>query len=102
MRTKCYCIFCPKHPKHNQRNQLGNPVVGFHVGDFINPSYDHQGSDVDCLEPISDAFEHYFFLDAEDFNYPITAYGDGSSVTGFYSVNGLTLYAGCGNEEYSN
>ena len=101
MKTRCYCIFCPKHPKHSQRNNLGKPFLSYSVERWIGKDYEHQASDVDCLDPKSDAFEMHFFLDAEDFEYPITAYGNGASETGFYNCSGLTLYATCGNEEYS-
>ena len=88
------------HPKFEQNALLGYPPTGFRAGSFISNRYEHHASQVDCLKPISDAFEDYF-LDPEDFDYPITAYGDGSAETGFRS-NSLVLYAGCGSEEHGS
>lgn len=99
MKTRCYCIFCPKHPKHSQRNNLGEILTGYSADKTIIGDYEHQASEVDCLNPRSDAFVMHD-LDPDDFKYPITAYGDGCSETGFYYHFALTLYATCGNEEY--
>lgn len=100
MRTKCYCTSCKNHPKFEQNALLGYPPTGFLPDRYIDDRYEPHAAEVDCLKPVSDAFERYF-LDPEDFEYPVTAYGDGSAETGF-SSNCLVLYAGCGNEQYES
>ena len=56
------------------------------------------GVEVNCLKPVSRAFDE-FDIDPDSENFPVTAYGDGESMTGF-ERDGITLYATCGNEEY--
>ena len=97
--THCYCIYCPNHPLFEQRHKLGSPVTGFDPTKFILNDYKHHGAFVDCLEPKSSAFHSPWNLDPDDFDYPVTAYGDGVSETGLYTA-GLTLHASCGNETY--
>ena len=56
------------------------------------------GVTVNCLKPESRAFDE-FDIDPELEEFPVTAYGDGASMTGF-ERDGITLYATCGNEGY--
>lgn len=98
MKTKCYCTSCPNHPKFKQRHELGSPPTGFRANYSIPYNFDPHAAEVDCLKPVSQAFEDYF-LEPDEFDYPLTAYGDGEAVTGYYSW-WLTLNAGCDNERY--
>ena len=97
MKTKCYCIFCKHHPFHDRQKEFKNILCGWDVGDFISIEEDKQGVYVDCLEPRSDAF-YDLEREAEDFSYPVTAYGDGYSVTGCEG-SGYLIRATCGNED---
>ena len=98
MRTICYCVYCPKHPLFEKRNNL-RPLTGWSVGDVIyNEKYLKQGKEVDCLEPVSDAFSE-LDVDPKDHLFPITAYGDGVAFTGF-DGRGYEITAQCENEEY--
>ena len=98
MKTKCYCVGCKKHPLHNKRNELGKWFTGYHPENFVESKFEVQGADVDCLKPES-AAEDYLRL--EDFEYPITAYGDGAAITGC-ALPGITIFANCGNEEHED
>ncbi len=99
MKTKCYCVGCPKHPLFENRHNYVF-YTGFDVGDTIWKNEDLvQGADVDCLEPVSDAFDD-LDINPEEHDFPITAYGDGNSITGF-DGRGYTIVANCENEEYS-
>jgi hypothetical protein len=100
MKTKCYCVCCSKHPLHQKYLDSGrkmNVVTGFMTGQFIHDS-DNTGKDVECLDPISDAFDELGLIEST-YEYPITAYGDGSSETGFVG-NSYIIYAHCDNEDY--
>lgn len=98
MKTKCYCVGCPKHPLFNERHDF-KFYTGFYIGDTIwKEEYLIQGRDVDCLEPVSDAF-YDLDISPEEHDFPITAYGDGGSITGF-SGRGYEIFANCENEEY--
>lgn len=98
MRSKCYCTSCPNHPKFSQRHSLGNPPTGYRADRYFGDRFEVHEAEVDCLQPVSQAFEDYL-LDPTDFDYPITAYGDGEAVTGYTSFY-LTIHAGCDNEQY--
>ncbi len=98
MKTKCYCVGCKKHPLHSKRKEFKKWYTGFYPGYFVDHKYDEQGVDVDCLMPESSASD---YVNLDDFEYPITAYGDGSVVTGA-EVPGLIIYATCKNEEYED
>lgn len=99
MKTKCYCVGCPKHPLFENRHSYVF-YTGFDVGDTIWKKEDLvQGVDVDCLEPVSDAFDD-LDINPKEHDFPITAYGDGCSITGF-DGRGYTIVANCENEEYS-
>lgn len=97
MKTKCYCLGCKNHPLHSKRNEY-QWLVGWSPDKMV---FSHPyGTEVDCLDPVSDAFD-IFWEDPEDFEYPITAYGDGCAITGFQE-NGITLVAFCKNEDHEN
>jgi len=99
MNTKCYCLGCKRHPKHDKRNQFKKWFTGFEPGFvIIAKQFEDQGSFVNCLKVESEADE---FVDLNDFDYPITAYGDGCAVTGS-ETQGLTIYANCGNEDHED
>jgi len=100
MKTKCYCVSCKNHPLFSQRKKFKEYLTGFEPGHFIMPTFDKQAADVDCLEPESDAFYNYD-IDTKDQDFPVTAYGDGGSATGFID-NGITIYAYCGKEEHED
>jgi hypothetical protein len=105
MKTTCHCIYCKHHPLFEQRNELST-LTGWNVGSWIlDRKYTEQGKEVDCLEPITDAYE-YSVLDLdpiETYEFPVTAYGDGCSNTGF-EIDGdgfeLTIFGYCKNETY--
>lgn len=99
MKTSCYCIFCHNHPKFSQRYSLGVPVTGYSPLKY-NPNSDHDShkAEVDCLEPHSPSIENGT-IDPDDYDFPVTAYGDGISQTGFYN-NDLVLFACCVNEKH--
>jgi len=98
MKTKCYCIFCKRHPLYGQKFEEW--VAGWYPGKFIYNDHEEKktGVEVDCLEP-----EHYVFdeydIDMEQFEFPITAYGDGCALTGF-SEPGIEMTTTCLNEEH--
>lgn len=96
MKTTCYCIYCPHHPLFEKRHDIKFPT-GFFVGEFIREGYE-AGVEVDCLQPDSPAFSE-LNIDPDDYEFPKTAYGDGSSQTGF-SGHGFEIQAYCDNEEY--
>lgn len=98
MKTKCYCIYCKYHPLHAEREKF-DTLAGWHVGDWIwDKKYLEQGKNVDCLDPQSDAFD--FLMDGPcDFDYPVTAYGDGLAVTGF-DEDDLKVNGYCAKEKY--
>ncbi|MEO0835976.1 MAG: hypothetical protein AAFY16_08315 [Cyanobacteria bacterium J06642_3] len=100
MKTNCYCIYCPNHPKHLQRHQLGVPITGFTADRYFDQEkFKSHVAQVDCLLPICGAIDDDI-ISPDDFNFPITAYGDGQSQTGFFNQGGLTLDATCANERY--
>lgn len=98
MKTRCYCIHCPNHPKFKIRTTFNRCVTGFGMGRFIMPEYDEQSATVNCLKPVCEAIEQEI-IDLNEYDFPVTAYGDGASTTGFYHVGGLT-HATCSNERY--
>ncbi len=102
MKTNCYCTSCKNHPKHEQRAFLGFPPVGY-AADKHPPEFEFEqhAAVVDCLKPVCFAIEDGA-IDPDDFLFPITAYGDGASETGFYYQGCLTLLANCGNEDHEN
>jgi len=100
MRTICYCVGCKKHPKHDRRGQFKTWLTGYFPGNMIWASYAEQSSQVECLRPISPAFEA-FGITPEDFSYPVTAYADGGSVTGA-EESSFTIFASCGDEDHEN
>jgi hypothetical protein len=95
MKTECHCLYCPKHPLHAERGKKQSPT-GFDPTRFVMSS--GTGVVVNCLKPISKAFDE-FDIDPKLEKFPVTAYGDGASMTGF-ERDGITLYATCGNEKY--
>ncbi|MGB0600377.1 MAG: hypothetical protein ACPGLY_27180 [Rubripirellula sp.] len=95
MKTRCHCIFCPKHPKHGEK--LKYPTAWDPLK-WILGNERESGAEVDCLEPASEAFWE-FDIEPDGHEFPVTAYGDGCSMTGFHK-DGITLYATCKNEEY--
>ncbi len=101
MNTKCYCTYCPNHPKFAQRHTLGSPVTGYSPLKY-NPddNYDAHAAEVNCLKPMSISIDNGT-IDPDDYDFPITAYGDGCSMTGFNGSD-LVLFAHCANEEYEN
>ncbi len=98
MKTKCYCVYCKKHPLFIEKKDF-KVVTGFQVGNYVSDMFT-SGRDVNCLNPISDAFDD-FDIDPENYEFPITAYGDGISQTGFEG-RGYIIYANCDNEEYED
>lgn len=97
MKTKCYCVHCPKHPLFKKRHKIDFPT-GYQPDHWILRGDDNAGVEVDCLEPASNAFDA-FDIDPDFEEFPITAYGDGQSMTGFQR-DGITLYAVCKAEAY--
>jgi len=99
MKTTCYCIFCKKHPLHGQKFEEW--VVGWYPGKFLYNDHEERktGVGVDCLEPDETIFYDYE-IDMEQFEFPITAYGDGYALTGF-SEPGIEMTTWCLNEESS-
>jgi hypothetical protein len=105
MKTTCYCVYCKHHPLFEERHNL-KVLTGWTVGSWILSSdYKLQGEDVDCLEPVTDAYD-YSVLDLnpiEEYEFETTAYNDGCAETGF-EINGdgfdLKVYANCKNETY--
>lgn len=101
MKTRCYCVYCPHHPLFEKRAEIEFPV-GWNPVDGVwwHPKYEQAGADVECLEPVSDAFSE-LNVDAEDLEFEKTAYDDGNAVTG-YAESSYVLLAICGNEEYED
>jgi hypothetical protein len=97
MKTKCYCVFCSKHPLYEMRNEQ-KILTGFEPGCWIYDGDYPSGREVNCLYPESDFFGE-FDADPEEFEYPETAYGDGVSQTGCIRT-GYAVFANCGNEDY--
>ena len=98
MKTMCFCVGCKKHPLHEQRDEF-DWLNGWRPGRIIyEEEYKKQGIDVDCLEPGGSIFD---FLSKEDYEFPITAYGDGMAITGF-SNGSMIATAYCKNEEHEN
>jgi len=93
MKTKCYCAYCTKHPLYGKTKDIKVPT-GFGTNSFVNGEV---GVEVDCLKPIAEILDYE--LDAENYEYPVTAYGDGIAVTVF-DVRGQALMANCENEDY--
>jgi hypothetical protein len=99
MHTKCYCIYCPKHPLHLKQKEFKNgALTGWSVDCWIDSDYEETASEVECLNPISAAFSELDIY-PKDFEFPITAYGDGNAVTGVEG-NGFNIYAICKDETY--
>lgn len=95
MKTMCYCIYCPRHPLFENRHNLDCPA-GWTVGRAIYGKEALVGKEVNCLNPDSAAFDN-FNLNPEDFEYEITAYGDGLSMTGCME-DGIEIWGYCKNE----
>ena len=100
MKTKCYCVFCPKHPLFKRQAEFsGKRIAGWHSNMFMPLSFaEEAGADVTCLDPKSDAF-YELNIEPEDHEFKTTAYGDGGSETGFSGM-GYEIDAYCGNETY--
>lgn len=101
MKTKCYCIFCPKHPLFEKQKEYWNcgRIAGWHSNMPMPIGFNSEvGMDVDCLNPESDAF-YDLGIDSEDCEFKITAYGDGLAETGFLG-DGFGIDAYCANETY--
>jgi len=98
MKTKCYCVYCPKHPLFKRQAEF-DKITGWHSNMFSPLNFDMTaGADVDCLDPKSDAFFE-LDIDPKSHEFETTAYGDGGSETGFSGM-GYEVNAYCGNEEY--
>lgn len=97
MKTKCYCVFCKKHPLHDKANSFKEILTGWCPDYSVGDKFLEQGANVNCLNPKSEAFEKGW-LAPEIFDYPITAYGDGFALTGFWKPM-LDVQACCGNED---
>jgi len=97
MNTKCYCVLCKRHPLYKNNKKWKNVYAGFDIGKFIPKEFDKHGKDVECLHPVSSAFDE-LDLDPDDFKWEGTAYGDGCSLT-FVNKAGYTIMANCGSEE---
>ena len=95
--TECHCLFCPKHPLHAKRRELKSPT-GWDPSKWVMSK--ETGAQVDCLRPDSVAF-YEFDIDWRSEQFPVTAYGDGASMTGF-ERDGITLYGTCANEQYED
>ena len=93
MKTKCYCAYCTKHPLYGKTKDIIVPT-GYGVDRFV---FGLAGKEVDCLKPIAEILDYE--LDAENYEYPATAYADGIAVTVF-DVRGQSLIANCENEDY--
>lgn len=99
MNTKCFCIFCKHHPLHENKKDFKDWLTGWEPGSLSYTKYKSQGKDVNCLQPVSDAFDN-LGRNPSDFEYPITAYGDGLAETGVSEVS-FTIFAICENEQHS-
>ncbi len=95
MKTTCYCVYCKKHPLYGKADDFEHPGSYF-AGDFYDGDKKF-GKEVDCLEPVSSAFDD-LPIEPEEFDYPITAYGDGVTSTG-HEGRGFIIFAHCGAEE---
>ena len=103
MKTKCYCVGCKLHPLHDKRNEFSEKgwVTGFDVGNFIW-SKKEQGVDVECLIPESPAFDD-LDIDPKNHEFPVTAYGDGNTVTGYESDDySYVIRAYCASEDHED
>lgn len=100
MKTLCYCVGCKKHPLHDKRNEFKNWVTGWTPDSFIWDEQKKQGAEVDCLE-VDSRFMFENDMSPEDYDFPITAYGDGTSLTGFIKY-GTMITGICANEEHEN
>lgn len=99
MKTKCYCVGCKRHPLHSKRKEFKKWLTGYSPDSLIvTNEYENQAAIVDCLKPTSGADE---YVDLDDFDYPVTAYGDGAAITGC-DLPGLIIYANCGNEDHED
>jgi len=100
MKTKCYCIFCPNHPFNSKQKEFKDWLTGYESESLISSKFEGQGKEVDCLQPSSEAFDALGMEGkVEDFEWKVTAYGDGSAIT---STSGpdYIIYARCKNEKY--
>ena len=98
MKTNCFCVFCSKHPLYNQREHAH---TGFRDGRGISEKHLNDGARVECLEP--EAFKECQRLldgDESEYEYPITAYGDGISVAVGKMIYSSNIEAYCKNEDY--
>lgn len=98
MKTKCYCVYCPFHPSHLFQNNFKEILTGWELGDYIHEEHNEYGKEVDCLVPVSAAF-NTLGTSPEDHDWRVTAYGDGCAETGVIG-EGFHIFANCGKEEY--
>ena len=98
MKTTCYCVYCPFHPSHLFQNNFKKILTGWELGDYIHEEHNEYGKEVDCLEPVSAAFDE-LEKSPEDFEWRITAYGDGFADTGVIRP-GYHIFANCRKEIY--
>jgi hypothetical protein len=95
MKTKCYCVWCKKHPL--DPTNYCNYMTEFDEGSIILAEYQNQGIEVDCFDPVLKTSSD-FGLNPYDFVFSETAYGKGVSLS-FAIHDGKAVYATCGNEE---
>lgn len=98
MKTKCFCIGCKSHPLHAKRKEFREWVTGNDGGGIWKSGQVDQGVDVECLSPVSDAFDK-LGIDSDDIDTPYIAYGDGISL-GYYRGSMFELWYNCENETF--
>lgn len=96
MKTTCYCIYCSKHPIYDKEEKLV-AATGIRGQSVPNNFRDH-GKKVECLTPLSNAFDE-LNLSPEELDWEQTAYADGGSYTEV-DGRGYTIMAFCDNEDY--
>jgi len=98
MSIKCLCIYCPRHPLHNIREQLSPVYTGYGGERIFLEFLEKFGRDVDCFKPMSFC-EEEIGVDPDDLDWGVVAYGDGVSVS--YAVGcSYEIWANCDNETY--
>jgi hypothetical protein len=84
---------------HKRRREFKDFIVRFdHYAKPHIPEEQRQAAEVACLSPSIGAFDE-LGLDPLDFSFPITAYGDGCSMTGIRGSR-YEIEAVCLNEDY--
>jgi len=74
MKTKCYCVYCPKHPFFERQKEFGQ-ISGWHANMYSPIHFDMTaGADVECLDPKSDAF-YELEVDPDYYEFKTCAYG---------------------------